>query len=170
MKRALARGGIDFDAAAMFGDDAVADAQAQAGAFALRLGGEERVENLVAGTSAGMPWPWSATSMRTPLCARPPALLIVTAPPALEASMALAKRFIITWLIFAGQHATAGSGCRSPVDLHLFPLGPAEDDVDRGFDPRIEIDFVQVAFVEPGRNRAGRGRSAESGEAPRASG
>ena len=38
-------GALDLDPAAVVGDDAVADAQAQAGPAAERLGGEERVED-----------------------------------------------------------------------------------------------------------------------------
>ena len=43
-------------------DDAVGDREPEAGALAHVLGGEEGLEDVGAGTSAGMPAPWSSTA------------------------------------------------------------------------------------------------------------
>ena len=116
----LSRRAFDVDRAAVVLDDAVADAQPQAGALARRLGGEERVEDPLPdgrGDASALvdhfdphrrlgrigPGLLRCPGVRRAgrrgdeaACAPSPR------PPSGEASIALVSRFIITWFTLAG--------------------------------------------------------------------
>ena len=121
-RRAAARLAVDPDAAAALLDDAEHGREPEAGALAGLLGGEERLEQMRARTSASMPMPVSLTASSTcgpaapspclATCAASSSTLpvsIVSAPPSGIASRALTARFTITCSICARSASTCAS-------------------------------------------------------------
>ena len=139
---------LQLDAAAVRPDDPVADAQPEPGPLALRLGGEERVEDLAAGSPGRMPGPLSATWISTPSAVG--RVATVTRPPGAQASIALVTRLSTTWLILAGIARQPRQGLELSFQLDLAFRGSPADEVEGRGDPLVQVDLLQVALVEPG--------------------
>ena len=105
--RALAAGGVELDPPAMGGDDAVADREPDAGADALRLGGEERLEG--AAGHVGRPCRARCRPPRAP--PRPPSAQARTvsrrgAGRPISACWAFTTRFTTTWCSWSASPCT----------------------------------------------------------------
>ena len=141
---ALARLALNQNLAPVLLDDAVDDGEPQACAFALILGGEERLEqprlDCRVHADAGVADRAASRSGRPPRrygesanssVSSTSAVSIASLPPSGMASRELTARFMMTWSICEGSTFTAGS-CRREIDFQLdvFPDDPPQHFVD----------------------------------------